>query len=384
MEGSFDYVLLDGSTRSVGAANPVKTLVGWVGLLLTVGAGLGTRQVLFAGKAQAKPAKFVPKLGVEQVMVRPGGLPPVALPPVQEKQPRCIFSYGSWRSHDEGKKSFAAGGKQEDGWVYGAHLPTSKTQLAVATGKPDDIIRGRLICWPAGMFAYKLQELDIQRQYNEGEEGVVRRGEVAVVTQAGEAQHAIWYFQVMEEAPPAEASQQAEEAGPSMQRYESLVTLRPMTDAPKAEDDGKGKGKGDGRRSGGFGASSSGGFGSGNKNKKGSGGGAKKKLRVGDHVIDPDRLPLGRNPDIDAVAARARLHLPLAGRLTEADVTLAWKKAAAEHHPDRGGVEDNMQEVNVARDLLLRRGASLLEVEEEEKIRKKEEEKREKKKRNKG
>ena len=43
-------------------------------------------------------------------------------------------------------------------------------------------------------------------------------------------------------------------------------------------------------------------------------------------------------------------------RITEVDVTRAWKTAAGEHHPDRGGEHDTMQLVNGARDLLLGRG----------------------------
>jgi hypothetical protein len=66
--------------------------------------------------------------------------------------------------------------------------------------------------------------------------------------------------------------------------------------------------------------------------------------------------PLGKHPDLEAIVARQRLHLPLSGRLTEAEVTRAWKNAAGEHHPDRGGAHDTMQAVNAARDLLLGRG----------------------------
>jgi hypothetical protein len=66
--------------------------------------------------------------------------------------------------------------------------------------------------------------------------------------------------------------------------------------------------------------------------------------------------PMGKHPDLDAIVARQRLHLPLSGRLTEAEVARAWKQAAAEHHPDRGGEHDTMQLVNTARDLLLGRG----------------------------
>ncbi|MFM7675901.1 MAG: molecular chaperone DnaJ [Synechococcus sp.] len=65
--------------------------------------------------------------------------------------------------------------------------------------------------------------------------------------------------------------------------------------------------------------------------------------------------PLGKHPDLDAIVARQRLHLPLSGRLTAAQVNQAWKRCAGEHHPDRGGAHDTMQLVNGARDLLLGR-----------------------------
>ncbi|TVS02295.1 MAG: molecular chaperone DnaJ [Cyanobium sp. PLM2.Bin73] len=68
--------------------------------------------------------------------------------------------------------------------------------------------------------------------------------------------------------------------------------------------------------------------------------------------------PLGKHPDLDAVVARQRLHLPLSGRLSEAQVNQAWKGCAAEHHPDRGGEHSTMQLVNGARDLLLGRSLS--------------------------
>jgi hypothetical protein len=65
--------------------------------------------------------------------------------------------------------------------------------------------------------------------------------------------------------------------------------------------------------------------------------------------------PLGKHPDLDAIVARQRLHLPLSGRLTVAQVNQAWKRCAGEHHPDRGGEHDTMQLVNGARDRLLGR-----------------------------
>jgi hypothetical protein len=68
--------------------------------------------------------------------------------------------------------------------------------------------------------------------------------------------------------------------------------------------------------------------------------------------------PLGKHPDREAIVARQRLHLPLAGRISADAVNRAWKNAAAEHHPDRGGSHDTMQRVNGARDLLLSRSGS--------------------------
>ena len=67
--------------------------------------------------------------------------------------------------------------------------------------------------------------------------------------------------------------------------------------------------------------------------------------------------PLGKHPDREAIVARQRLHLPLAGRIGPDDVNRAWKSAAAQHHPDRGGSHDTMQRVNGARDLLLGRSS---------------------------
>lgn len=86
------------------------------------------------------------------------------------------------------------------------------------------------------------------------------------------------------------------------------------------------------------------------------GSGSHGRRKRGSGLSAADRSPLGKAPDLDAIIARQRLGLPLAGRLREVDVTRAWKLAAADHHPDRGGRHDTMQAVNMARDLLLGRG----------------------------
>jgi hypothetical protein len=89
---------------------------------------------------------------------------------------------------------------------------------------------------------------------------------------------------------------------------------------------------------------------------QGKSAGTKGRRKKGTGLSAADHGPLGRSPSLEAIEARARLGLALAGRLREADVTAAWKRAAAEHHPDRGGRHTTMQAVNGARDVLLGRG----------------------------
>jgi hypothetical protein len=80
-----------------------------------------------------------------------------------------------------------------------------------------------------------------------------------------------------------------------------------------------------------------------------------RKRRAAARLSASDWGPLGKHPDLDAIVARQRLGLPLSGRLAVAAVNQAWKRAAGEHHPDRGGAHDTMQAINGARDLLLGR-----------------------------
>lgn len=118
----------------------------------------------------------------------------------------------------------------------------------------------------------------------------------------------------------------------------------------RADRDSKGFGASKARGASGFqGAGGSGG----SKTKEVGGKGRAGRKKRGTGLSAADRSPLGRSPDVEAMQARHRLGLALAGRLQEADVTRAWKRAAAEHHPDRGGAHDTMQAVNAARVLLL-------------------------------
>lgn len=92
------------------------------------------------------------------------------------------------------------------------------------------------------------------------------------------------------------------------------------------------------------------------KAKDGKASGGKGRKRKGSGMPASDRTPLGKSPDLEAIEARQRLGLALAGRLRVEEVTRAWKRAAGEHHPDRGGAHAAMTAINGARDVLLGRG----------------------------
>ena len=128
---------------------------------------------------------------------------------------------------------------------------------------------------------------------------------------------------------------------PTLERPHALTTTtspqEPPGQSPAAEADAA-RGFGGGAR--------------GSRTRKRSDGRRRSGLSKGDWG------PLGKHPDLDAIVARQRLHLPLSGRLTGAQVNQAWKRCASEHHPDRGGEHDTMQLVNGARDLLLGRDVS--------------------------
>jgi hypothetical protein len=130
-------------------------------------------------------------------------------------------------------------------------------------------------------------------------------------------------------------------------RRSPLVSLRPSASDAADQASAGAKAEAPGRRNG---------FGGSKGPAKAGKAGAKGRKKKGSGLSAADRGPLGKHPDLDAIVARQRLHLPLSGRLGEAEVTRAWKLAAAEHHPDRGGLHDTMQLINGARDLLLGRG----------------------------
>lgn len=121
----------------------------------------------------------------------------------------------------------------------------------------------------------------------------------------------------------------------TLNRAGALLSLRPQQ--PEATPTSKATGE----RSGGFGARGRSAAKTYKSRKKASG------------LTAADRLPLGKAPDLEAMKARGFLHLPLSGRLSAQEVKVAYKKLAAQHHPDQGGEMATMQGINLARDVLL-------------------------------
>eukprot|EP00457_Paulinella_chromatophora_P009548 gb/GEZN01009617.1/.p1 GENE.gb/GEZN01009617.1/~~gb/GEZN01009617.1/.p1 ORF type:complete len:429 (+),score=61.39 gb/GEZN01009617.1/:125-1288(+) len=154
------------------------------------------------GNAEAISEPFTFQKGMREVVARPG--PPGGLQiGLSELKgwPFCLFSYGSLRQFDENEHDRPS--SAEDGWVYGAKLTQALGgqgvwgMLAHPTGQPEDVVKGRLLCWPAESFRTKLRAADKARGYdpNKPNEGFLRRGLVSVARPNHSSQKAHWYYQ---------------------------------------------------------------------------------------------------------------------------------------------------------------------------------------------
>eukprot|EP00808_Paulinella_micropora_P002535 g78970.t1 len=173
-----------------------------VGLLgLSVGGGaLVSLGRLFAATTSANAPK--PKEGsIDSVLVTPGSPGPVQLlaagpEPANGVNVPCIFEYGALQDTVK-----VTGAKKQDGWVYGARLSGKDSAWAVRTGEKDDVLEGRLFCWPADKMKAadlydRLHTRDQVRDYDPAHptEGYQRRGTVSVVTKDGKVNEAFWYY----------------------------------------------------------------------------------------------------------------------------------------------------------------------------------------------
>eukprot|EP00808_Paulinella_micropora_P000143 g45096.t1 len=146
-----------------------------------------------SGYSRWKP--FSPNAGVETVLLKPNapGLIQYVPPPPTEQRPQCLFTYGIQMENDMANPGLLEGSiRTQEAWLYGA-TKTDFNLFAHPTGMPEDIIKGKLICWPAPVFNAKVQLAGKSRNY-QGLLGEVRRGPVWVVRKDGSSQQAVWYF----------------------------------------------------------------------------------------------------------------------------------------------------------------------------------------------
>eukprot|EP00808_Paulinella_micropora_P024834 g66135.t1 len=201
---SLDYVGLR-DEASVKLMSPLKLAGGLLGTALALGGSLkalasGVKYNLFQGNHEYD-TDFVPKSGVDYVLVRVDGRAPGSLSMLSPSLagPSCLFAYGPLeptRPDDQGNQPFASGAKIEEGWLYGAVFDPQLNPWAYPTGNPEDVLIGRLFCWSSVTFYKKLQIADEYRNYDprRPEATVLRRGTVWVVRRDGSAAKAYWYY----------------------------------------------------------------------------------------------------------------------------------------------------------------------------------------------
>eukprot|EP00457_Paulinella_chromatophora_P002040 gb/GEZN01002044.1/.p1 GENE.gb/GEZN01002044.1/~~gb/GEZN01002044.1/.p1 ORF type:complete len:568 (+),score=89.19 gb/GEZN01002044.1/:244-1947(+) len=194
--------LADGEGPVSPLLNPARTATGLVGLALVGLAGFARSQWTNLGhlfsssnneQAGGWPA-FVPKEELGNVVVKPGAPNLFQMLGVNffGNGPTCLFSYGTLLQDDEADAAFIKGvDSKQEAWLYGAQ---AFGQFAHITGAPGDVLKGRLLCWPANTFKERLRTADQQRGYEPGKT-LVRRDIVSVVLQDGSSAKAYWYYQ---------------------------------------------------------------------------------------------------------------------------------------------------------------------------------------------
>eukprot|EP00808_Paulinella_micropora_P007396 g69057.t1 len=203
-----DYPSLTGRGDGV-SVNPWRAAAGAVGLGVAALSGWAShrwaagQRMLQLTSTPWKP--FQPSDGVDSVKVEnmpPGALQvanPVLL--ISEGGPRCYFSYGAFMIRDSSNHVFTATAIVQDAWLYGARL-FPPLVLAMPTGVPDHILKGRLYCFPQQVFAQRLKMLDEQRDFDpqHPEASDTRRCIISVVRKDGTAATAVWYYEEYDEA----------------------------------------------------------------------------------------------------------------------------------------------------------------------------------------
>eukprot|EP00808_Paulinella_micropora_P015364 g14165.t1 len=168
--------------QATGWSKPFKALGGML-MATAFAAGAGLRSIYTGGRVQnAQPHFFLPKDGVDKVLVTGASLSPLNL---IQRLGGASAIYVATNVPPPQLDS----GKAVPGWVYGASsIEFAGKTIPVPTGSPGDVLRGTLLTWPGGDFAAALKTADDIF-------GGMRRGIVNVVKEDGTAEKAYWYYQ---------------------------------------------------------------------------------------------------------------------------------------------------------------------------------------------
>eukprot|EP00808_Paulinella_micropora_P007819 g30712.t1 len=194
-----NYVAMDDGAPFDFLLNPIRVAGGVLGLLLTSVAGVLLKQKATLFAKSPTNGNIMPSRGVAEVLAAPPALLPAVLIGKDIPNPTCVFMYGE---EIQGAVETCAfnGHRCEAGYVYGASVSTGDS-VALITGSPGDVLKGRLVCWPsnkmqgAEFYAF-LHKNDELQGYDptHPEASAVRRGLVTVVLQEGSEEQAYWYF----------------------------------------------------------------------------------------------------------------------------------------------------------------------------------------------
>eukprot|EP00457_Paulinella_chromatophora_P006517 gb/GEZN01006535.1/.p1 GENE.gb/GEZN01006535.1/~~gb/GEZN01006535.1/.p1 ORF type:complete len:504 (+),score=59.88 gb/GEZN01006535.1/:129-1640(+) len=164
----------------------------------------------FAATGPSDMGAFVPKQGVNKVLVKPGNPGPLQFLPFmggsKPSSANALFLYAGAIQY-----KLAIGIGSEEGWVYGAVLAPNANQASI-TGDPAHILKGRILTWDPPTFQEQLALADELMGYDPSHPNEVRREVVSVVRKDGSTTNAYWYYQVGNK--PEKSSSRGQVIGP--------------------------------------------------------------------------------------------------------------------------------------------------------------------------
>eukprot|EP00457_Paulinella_chromatophora_P008366 gb/GEZN01008397.1/.p1 GENE.gb/GEZN01008397.1/~~gb/GEZN01008397.1/.p1 ORF type:complete len:420 (+),score=48.76 gb/GEZN01008397.1/:57-1316(+) len=205
MSGIDYQELQNGPSTSI--LRPLRAAAG-IGMAVVSAAGFAWNHLHRADplrmEGTSRSDKFVPtpKNGMEQVLLTSGPTGNLRMiPPGFITRPASIFVYPQMRL--QGIKELEKGARSlpptlEEAWVYGISLQKKAGGLiAVPTGEEEDVVKGRIMSWPATLFPEKLLLADQIMNYSSKtpNQGRVRRDVIWATFDTGVSAQTYLYYQ---------------------------------------------------------------------------------------------------------------------------------------------------------------------------------------------